>query len=113
MCILTSQQMLSRLFSKRNPDIAVSISKSSIAQGIPVAVPQAVPIVAIVGIGVSIGDGFSHGRGVSLSFSLVVIISPARPAVVAPVIALIALIARCAVAPCVGARRRPVVRALY
>merc|ERR1711890_22339 len=96
--------------------IAVSISKSSIAQGIPVAVPQAVsivvsqavPIVAIVGIGIGIGDGFSHSSGVSLSFPLVVVVTPAR-AVVTPVIAVIALVAR-PVPPTVIAW--PVVRAL-
>merc|ERR1719367_2594439 len=47
------------------------------------------PIVAIVGISIGIGNGFSHSSGVSLSFPLVVVVSPAR-AVVTPVIALVA-----------------------
>ena len=50
----------------------MAVEASSVAQGIPVGVPQAVPVVAIDGVSVSIGDrlGHSRGFGLSLSFSL-------------------------------------------
>ena len=56
----------------------MAVEASRVAQGISVAltigVPQAVPIVAVEGVSISISDrlGFSNGSGVSLclSFSL-------------------------------------------
>merc|ERR1719178_473360 len=75
----------------------MAVEASSVAQGIPVGVPQAVPIEAVVGV------------GISLSLSLVVVVSSAG-AVVVPVIAIIAVIAG-PVPPCVCSAW-PVVRAL-
>merc|ERR1719362_2205318 len=73
----------------------MAVEASSVAQGIPAGVPQAVPIEAVV--------------GVSVSLSLVVVVSSAG-AVVVPVVAIIAVIAG-PVPPCVCSAW-PVVRAL-
>ena len=48
----------------------MAVEALSVVEGIPVGVPQAVPIVAIDGVSISVGDRFSHSRGVSLSLSL-------------------------------------------
>ena len=48
----------------------MAVEALSVVEGIPVGVPQPVPIVAIDGVSISVGDRFSHSRGVSLSLSL-------------------------------------------
>merc|ERR1712055_1140023 len=87
----------------------MAVEASSVAQGIPAGVPQAVPIEAVVGVSVSVSNRLGHSRRFRLSLSLVVVVSSAG-AVVVPVIAIIAVIAG-PVPPCVCSAW-PVVRAL-
>merc|ERR1711872_1159632 len=89
----------------------MAVEASSVAQGIPAGVPQAVPIEAVVGVSISVSNRPGHSRrfGLSLSLSLVVVVSSAG-AIVVPVIAIITVIAG-PVPPCVCSTW-PVVRAL-
>ena len=48
----------------------MAVEASSVAQGIPVGVPQAVPIEAVDGVSISVSNRLGHSRRFRLSLSL-------------------------------------------